>query len=104
MGIAMSKELISLWRGQLPFAQAFWKYVIVLGILINISASFVALLIYAATGSTLAMVTVHSLPIPYNAAACIGAWRSATAMESEPWVRDLAKTTAILTFLALLFL
>jgi hypothetical protein len=100
----MLKELVRLWQGELPFTEAFWKYVIVLGIFINISASFIALVVYVAINSTVAMVIIHSLPIPYNAVACIGAWRSAAVMESEPWVRDLAKTTVILTFLALLFL
>lgn len=98
----MISELRFLWRGKLPFVRAFWGHAVINGFAINAAMSAFALLGYIFTGSASLFVLLHSLPLPYNVVACIGAWRSTDWLNGEPWRRGAARFAVLAVFAALL--
>jgi hypothetical protein len=70
-------SLRALWRGELPVEVAFWRYLVAYGFTINLAASLAMLLAFTASMPTALAILLHVLPVPYNAVAAIGAWRSA---------------------------
>ncbi|MBT1157613.1 hypothetical protein J1C56_18630 [Aminobacter anthyllidis] len=54
------------WNGEVPLSQLFWRDMVVVGSIINITTTIVALLILAAKMSALLAVAVHLIPLPYN--------------------------------------
>lgn len=99
----MLAELRRLLDGKLSFTLAFGWYVIVAGAIVNAGFSLVALVGYIVTGSAVVMAVLHLLPLPYNAAVCIGAWRSAGRIGGDPWRAQAARTAVLAAFLLLIF-
>ena len=63
------------WNGEVPLSQLFWRDMVVVGSIINIGTTIVALLILAAKMSALLAVAVHlsrCLTICSSMAACCG--------------------------------
>ncbi|MBA8905611.1 hypothetical protein [Aminobacter ciceronei] len=54
------------WNGDVPLGQLFWWDMVVVGSIINVATTIVALLILAAKMSALLAVVVHLIPLPYN--------------------------------------
>jgi len=54
------------WNGEVPLAQLFWWDMFVVGSLINVVTTVVALVILAAKMNALLAVAVHLVPLPYN--------------------------------------
>lgn len=54
------------WNGEVPLGQLFWWDMVVVGSIINVASTIVALLILAAKMSALLAVAVHLIPLPYN--------------------------------------
>jgi hypothetical protein len=73
----MTSRLLQLWRGELPLANAFWDWAIIYGTILNLLSTVAAFAILAAKWPALLALAVHFAPIPYNAAAVVGVWRSA---------------------------
>ncbi len=88
----------ALWRGELPVAMAFWRYLVIYGLPINLAASLAMLLAFAASVPAGFAVLLHLLPLPYNTLAAVGVWRSADrqagARNAELW-----KLAAVAIFL-----
>jgi hypothetical protein len=69
-------SLGALWRGELPVTVAFWRYLVIYGLFINLAGSLAMLLAFAASVPAGVAILLHFLPLPYNALAAIGVWRS----------------------------
>jgi hypothetical protein len=100
----MFAELSQLWKGELPFSRAFWIFVVVYGLALNLSLSALALAAYAITGSIVVLLGLHFVPVPYNFWSFVGAWRSAGKLNAAEWHAKLARTVSLATFLALLLM
>lgn len=62
------------WRGLVPWPRLFWRDMLAVGSVINLLASFAALML-AALGAPLAAVALHLAPLPYNAFLLAALWR-----------------------------
>ena len=71
------RALRRLWRGDLPLAEAFWTWAVVVGIAVNVLTSFLFLICIMMDQTLLALVTGYALSVPYNVLALVGVWRSA---------------------------
>lgn len=54
------------WRGEVPLLELFWRDMVVVGSLVNVATTVVALLILAAKLPTWWALAVHLVPLPYN--------------------------------------
>jgi hypothetical protein len=67
----------ALWRGELPLETAFWHYAIYYGLIINLVATTVSIVLLLIDASIALVVAVHLVPLPYSVVAAVGVWRSA---------------------------
>jgi hypothetical protein len=63
------------WRGQVPLRRLFWRDIVLIGSLINLAATFLALMLAAQGVATALAVVVHFSPLPYNLFLCGALWR-----------------------------
>lgn len=54
------------WQGQVPLARLFWRDMLVVGSLVNLGASLLALVLMALGAPLGVAVAVHFVPLPYN--------------------------------------
>ena len=74
--------LLRCWRGELPLRRFFWRDMLFVGTLVNLFASFAALMA-AAGGAPMAWAAVlHFAPVPYNVFLCLSLWRR----PGRPWL------------------
>lgn len=97
------KKLRALWFGKLPLAEAFWTWVVTVGLLVNITSSLSFLALISADLPWAAIFTGYVMSVPYNVLAMVGLWRSAAAYTGEPRHADLARlaTAALMLVLTL---
>lgn len=65
----------SRWRGEVPQRVLFWRDMVVVGTLINLLATGVALAIAVADGHIALAAGVHFSPLPYNLFLVAAVWR-----------------------------
>ncbi len=70
-------SLRQLWRGQLPLNVAFWRYLISYGLILNLVATFAALMAIVNEAHIAWAIFLHVLPLPYGIVSAVGTWRSA---------------------------
>lgn len=63
------------WRGQVPPARLFWRDIVLVGSVVNLVATFLALMLAAQGVATAIAVAVHFSPLPYNLFLCGALWR-----------------------------
>jgi hypothetical protein len=100
---ASMQRLGALWRGELPLGEAFWTWVVQLGIAVNVTTSILFYALVSADMAFLAFVAGYALSLPYNLLATVGAWRSAGRYEGTPVMADAARlaTLALMAILSL---
>jgi hypothetical protein len=54
------------WNGRTPLPRLLWHDMLVVGTLLNLSASLLALFVLASDGHAGLAVTLHLAPLPYN--------------------------------------
>lgn len=88
-------RLRRLWRGDLPLAEAFWKWAVLGGLIVNgvTTALFVALII--ADRPVAAVAAGYAFSVPYNILAAVAVWRSAGAYTGGRRWADLARIVAV---------
>jgi len=63
------------WRGAVPLRTLFWRDMLAVGSVVNLAASFAAL-IAAAAGAPMAWAAaLHFAPVPYNVFLVLALWR-----------------------------
>ena len=59
-------SLKRLWLGQLPLHEAFWRWLITYGLVLNLVATMIALSLALAEVSIIVVAIIHFLPLPYT--------------------------------------
>ncbi len=90
-----------LWKGELPLQDAFWKWAVLGGLIVNIVTSLLFVSLMMAEQPLLAVLGGYGLSLPYNYIALVGVWRSADRFEGD---RRLAETMRMVTVVGLLLL
>jgi hypothetical protein len=96
-------SLMRLWRGEMPLAIAFWRYLMAYGFALNLGASLAAMTMFLAALPTAWALIIHLAPVPYNAVAAMGVWRSAER-EKKSAFAGVAKLAAACLFLVFLLI
>ena len=63
------------WRGQVPLRTVFWRDMLGIGTVINVTATFVALMAAAQGASMFWTAVLHFAPLPYNLFLFAALWR-----------------------------
>lgn len=63
------------WRGHVPAARLFWRDMVLVGSIVNLASTFLALMLAAQGVATSIAVAVHFAPLPYNLFLCAALWR-----------------------------
>lgn len=71
------QRLRALWRGELPLEVAFWHYAIYYGLIVNLTSSTVAIVLFLNDAPVALVVAVHLVPVPYSVLTAVGVWHSA---------------------------
>ena len=66
-----------MWRGELPLEVAFWHYAIYYGLIINVIATTMSVVLLLVDAPIALAVGVHLVPLPYSVVTAVGVWRSA---------------------------
>lgn len=80
-----------LWRGELPFARAFWEFAIFYGLIANLASTGATLGAIALGAPTALVMLIHFLPAPYWVVSCLGAWRSAAREQGTSGLASAAR-------------
>jgi hypothetical protein len=65
------------WRGEVAWPTLFWRDMLGFGTLLNLTASFGALMLAALGAPGAAVVALHFAPVPYNVFLFAALWRLA---------------------------
>ena len=71
------QRLTALWRGELPLEIAFWHYAIYYGLIVNLTSSTIAVVLFLNDAPLALVAAVHLVPVPYSVLTAFGVWRSA---------------------------
>jgi hypothetical protein len=63
-------------NGRAPFKKVFINDMLVIGTMINVIATSIALVVMIQTDNAILAVILHALPLPYNAFLVLAVWRS----------------------------
>lgn len=97
-------SLKQLWLGQIPLREAFWRWLVTYGFILNLVATMVALILVLAETPIILAAVVHFLPLPYSLCAAIGTWRSADRYEGNPFHATVAKAVTLVWVMLLLII
>lgn len=95
------KNLKSLFRGDLRLHDAFWTWVVLGGLVVNVSTTVLFLILISADQPWPALIVGYAFSIPYNIVALVGVWRSAARHNGLALHADLARWTSLI-FLTIL--
>lgn len=90
-----------LWRGNLPLGEAFWTWVVLGGLLVNISTSIAFLALITADLPWAALIFGYGFSLPYNVVAVVGVWRSTARHEGPKLHADLACAASLILMIVL---
>jgi hypothetical protein len=87
----------TLWRGEYQLSYAFWAWAVIGGLLVNMTASFILLIILSIDQLIPALIFGYGISIPYNVVVLFGVWRSAARYDGPEIYANLARgATAIM--------
>lgn len=95
------KNLKSLFRGDLRLHDAFWTWVVLGGLVVNVSTTVLFLILISADQPWPALIVGYAFSIPYNIVALVGVWGSAARHNGLALHADLARWTSLI-FLTIL--
>lgn len=87
--------LRALWRGELPLDEAFWTWLVTIGLVINVASSLLFLTLIAVDKPRAALLVGYALSVPYNFLAVVGVWRSAARYQGPSLHADLARGASL---------
>lgn len=100
----ISTSFRQLWLGELPLHEAFWRWQITYGLVMNLVATMIALTLVLFESPFVLAIIIHFLPLPYSLFAATGTWRSADRYEGNPFHVTAAKAATVVWVLFWLFL
>jgi len=65
------------WRGETPLDRLFWRDMLLVGTILNIASSALALILLGLKLPLWLVLAAHFLPVPYNIFLTIAVWRTA---------------------------
>lgn len=65
------------WRGEAPLDRLFWRDMLLVGTILNVVSSALALILLGLKLPLWLVLAVHFLPVPYNIFLTIAVWRTA---------------------------
>ncbi|UCI08407.1 hypothetical protein [Mesorhizobium sp. B1-1-8] len=65
------------WRNQVSLDRLFWRDMVLVGTVINIASTVLALVLLGLTLPLGIVLAVHFLPVPYNIFLALAVWRAA---------------------------
>ncbi len=95
------KELLRLWRGELPLETAFWNWAVVGGLFINIVSSVLFLMLIVVDLPIAALLVGYSFSVPYNVVATVGVWRSAARYTVDRQRAEMARIVTVVGMIVL---
>jgi hypothetical protein len=75
--VTLLHKLGALWRGELPLEVTFWHYAIYYGLIVNLAASTISIVLFLNDAPVALVVAVHLIPLPYSVLTAVGVWHSA---------------------------
>ena len=97
----MRRLVNDLWAGEVPLGEAFWRYAVAYGLLVNLVTSTLFLALLVRDAGLVPLIAVFALPIPYNVFAIVAVWRSAARYEGPNTWAELARVGAVIWLIAL---
>jgi hypothetical protein len=92
-----------LWRGELPLAEAFWTWAVVVGLLVNGATTAGFLVLLLAERPIEAFIVGYVFSVPYNVIAAVGVWRSAERHAGDRNWANAARVIAVVGLTLLSF-
>ncbi len=86
---------LQLWRGEISLGNAFWTYLVVYGVVLNVAFTLLALLVYLVFAQAFLALCIHFLGTPYMMFAGVGVWRSADKATEPAYLAFLAKLATL---------
>ncbi|MDX8462178.1 hypothetical protein [Mesorhizobium humile] len=65
------------WRGEAPLDRLFWHDMLLVGTILSLASSALALILLGLKLPLWLVLTAHFLPVPYNIFLTIAVWRTA---------------------------
>jgi hypothetical protein len=90
------EKLRALWRGDLSLGDAFWTWVVLGGLLVNVTTSVLFLMLITQDLPVPALVVGYGVSLPYNFVATVGLWRSAARHDGPAHPADLARAASVI--------
>jgi hypothetical protein len=94
-------KLRFLWCGKLPLGEAFWTWVITIGLLVNVLTSLLFLILIVLDRPWMALLLGYGLSVPYNLVATVGVWRSAAQYDGPSRDADIARLSTLVLMVIL---
>lgn len=98
----MTSYIKARMSGEAPLETVFWRDMLVVGSVVNVVCTAVALAMFAAKYAPALALTVNFLPVPYNAFLLVAVWKAAEREGGPP--ATTANVIAALWFLAMIAL
>lgn len=95
------RALGRLWRGELPLADAFWTWTVLVGLAVNLTTTFLFLICITLDQTVLALITGYLFSVPYNVLAVVGVWRAAERERRPGPSADVYRVAALVLMLVL---
>ena len=84
--------------GTVPLGTVFWRDMMLVGTLLAVASTALALAVFASNAPMALGVIVFLSPLPYNVLVTMGVWKAAN--RATPVWRDLARIAALLWLIA----
>ena len=94
-------RIVTLWRGALPLAEAFWTWTLVGGLVVNVTTSVLFLWLITIDLVLPAMVVGYGISLPYNLLVLVGVWRSAARHDGPVIQADMARMASVIVIAVL---
>ena len=94
-------KLRSLWSGELALGDAFWTWVVTVGLLVNLVTTVLFLVLILQDLPLVALIAGYGVSVPYNIVATVGVWRSAARYDGPAHHADLARVVTLALMAAL---
>jgi hypothetical protein len=97
----MTRLVKQLWAGGIPMGQAFWRYAVAYGLMVNLVTTMLLLILLVRDAAMAWVVIAFLLPVPYNVLAVVAVWRSAGFYQGPKNRAEVARAAVVIWMLVL---